>query len=355
MSNGIYIHIPFCLAKCAYCDFNSYSGKMNLRDDYITALISEMKSFSGIEADTVYIGGGTPTVLENKQLERLITAIHETFSLAEDTEFSVESNPATADFEKYSLLKNLGVNRLSIGVQSFRDNELKALSRVHSSADAIEAVLLAKKAGFKNISIDLMEAIPNQTKDSLLENVKKALELPVNHISCYSLIIEEGTPFYDNTPPLPSDEEEREMHHAVCESLEKAGFTHYEISNFGKDGAFSRHNMKYWTGEPYYGFGAGAHSYYGNVRYSNISGIEEYIKAEDKRLEATEISESEAEYERFMLGFRILTGFETRGSFPDKLKALSEKGLISFDGRIAKLTKRGEDLANLVFMEFLSE
>ena len=355
MSNGIYIHIPFCLAKCAYCDFNSYSGKMNLRDDYITALISEMKSFSGIEADTVDIGGGTPTVLENKQLERLITAIHETFSLAEDTEFSVESNPATADFEKYSLLKNLGVNRLSIGVQSFRDNELKALSRVHSSADAIEAVLLAKKAGFKNISIDLMEAIPNQTKDSLLENVKKALELPVNHISCYSLIIEEGTPFYDNTPPLPSDEEEREMHHAVCESLEKAGFTHYEISNFGKDGAFSRHNMKYWTGEPYYGFGAGAHSYYGNVRYSNISGIEEYIKAEDKRLEATEISESEAEYERFMLGFRILTGFETRGSFPDKLKALSEKGLISFDGRIAKLTKRGEDLANLVFMEFLSE
>ena len=328
---------------------------MNLRDDYITALISEMKSFSGIEADTVYIGGGTPTVLENKQLERLITAIHETFSLAEDTEFSVESNPATADFEKYSLLKNLGVNRLSIGVQSFRDNELKALSRVHSSADAIEAVLLAKKAGFKNISIDLMEAIPNQTKDSLLENVKKALELPVNHISCYSLIIEEGTPFYDNTPPLPSDEEEREMHHAVCESLEKAGFTHYEISNFGKDGAFSRHNMKYWTGEPYYGFGAGAHSYYGNVRYSNISGIEEYIKAEDKRLEATEISESEAEYERFMLGFRILTGFETRGSFPDKLKALSEKGLISFDGRIAKLTKRGEDLANLVFMEILSE
>lgn len=355
MSNGIYIHIPFCLAKCAYCDFNSYSGKLGLRDDYITALISEMKSFSGTAADTVYIGGGTPTVLENKQLERLITAIHETFNLAEDTELTVESNPATADFEKYSLLKNLGVNRLSIGVQSFRDNELKALSRVHSSADAIEAVLLAKKAGFKNISIDLMEAIPNQTKDSLLENVKKALELPVNHISCYSLIIEEGTPFYDNTPPLPSDEEEREMHHAVCESLEKAGFTHYEISNFGKDGAFSRHNMKYWTGEPYYGFGAGAHSYYGNVRYSNISGIEEYIKAEDKRLEATEISESEAEYERFMLGFRILTGFETRGSFPDKLKELSEKGLISFDGRIAKLTKRGEDLANLVFMEFLGE
>ena len=326
-----------------------------MRDDYITALISEMKSFSGIEADTVYIGGGTPTVLENKQLERLITAIHETFNLAEDTEFTVESNPAAADFEKYSLLKNLGVNRLSIGVQSFQDNELKALSRVHSSADAIEAVLLAKKAGFKNISIDLMEAIPGQTKDSLLENVKKALELQVNHISCYSLIIEEGTPFYDNTPPLPSDEEEREMHHAVCESLEKAGFTHYEISNFGKGGAFSRHNMKYWTGDPYYGFGAGAHSYYGNVRYSNISGIEEYIKAEDKRLEATEISESEAEYERFMLGFRILTGFETRGSFPDKLKALSEKGLISFDGRIAKLTKRGEDLANLVFMEFLSE
>ena len=326
-----------------------------MRDDYVTALINEMKPFAGISADSVYIGGGTPTVLTNEQFKRLINAIKDNFALADDTEFTVESNPATADKEKYSFLKSLGVNRLSIGVQSFCDSELKALSRVHSSFEATQAVLMAREAGFDNISIDLMEAIPRQTKESLLENVKKAIELSVNHISCYSLIIEEGTPFYDNTPALPSDEEEREMHHAVCESLEKAGFIHYEISNFGKNGKISRHNMKYWTGVPYYGFGAGAHSFYGNVRYSNISGIEEYIKAEDKRFEAIEISETEAECERFMLGFRILTGFETKGKFHEKLKKLSEKGLISYDGKFARLTRLGEDLANLVFMEFLAD
>ena len=326
-----------------------------MADSYIEALITEMKSFKGLSADTVYIGGGTPTVLSEKQLEKLITFVNENFVLSRDTEFTVESNPATASVEKYRLLKSLGVNRLSIGVQSFSDDELKALSRVHSGKEAEFAVLDAKKAGFSNISIDLMEAIPNQSKESLLMNVDKAINLGVNHISCYSLIIEEGTPFYENTPKLPTEEEERDMHYAVCERLEKAGFCHYEISNFGKAGFYSRHNMKYWTGVPYYGFGAGAHSFYNGTRTSNIRSVEDYIKSADKTEEKNEISKTEAEYERFMLGFRILTGFETKGSFPDKIEALAEKGLISFDGKIAKLTKKGEDLANLVFMEFLGE
>ncbi len=326
-----------------------------MADDYIDALISEMKPFSGTFADTVYIGGGTPTVLSDKQLEKLISFVNENFSLSEDVEFTVESNPATASKEKYRLLKSLGVNRLSIGVQSFFDKELKALSRVHSSNEAENAVKDAREAGFSNISIDLMEAIPHQTEESLLKNVDKALALGVNHISCYSLIIEEGTPFYENTPQLPSDEEERKMHHAVCEKLENAGFCHYEISNFSKCGYESKHNLKYWTREPYLGFGAGAHSFYGDVRYSNIKSIEEYIKSENKREEEIKISEKEAEYERFMLGFRILTGFETKGNFSEKIEKLSKEGLISFDGKRAKLTKRGEDLANIVFMEFLGE
>lgn len=326
-----------------------------MADSYIEALISEMKTFSGIEADSVYIGGGTPTVLSEKQLEKIISTVCDNFRLSEDTEFTVESNPATADVSKYRTLYDMGVNRLSIGVQSFNDNELKALSRVHSSSDAVRAITDADIAGFSNISIDLMEAIPHQTKESLLNNVDRALKLPIKHISCYSLIIEEGTPFYDNTPLLPSEEEERDMHYAVCEKLEQNGFCHYEISNYGKKGAFSRHNMKYWKRTPYYGFGAGAHSFYGETRYSNVRNVEEYIKAENKVEEKIAISETEAECERFMLGFRILTGFETKGSFPDKIKALSEKGLISFDGENAKLTKRGEDLANQVFMEFLNE
>ncbi len=326
-----------------------------MADDYIDALISEMAPFSGTEADTVYIGGGTPTVLSEKQLEKLILAVFNNFRLSENTEFTVESNPATADISKYSTLYGMGVNRLSIGVQSFNDNELKALSRVHTAREAVRAVEDAEKAGFSNISIDLMEAIPHQTKESLLKNAETALKLPVKHISCYSLIIEEGTPFYDNTPLLPSEEEEREMHYAVCEKLINAGFCHYEISNFGKKGYESRHNMKYWLREPYYGFGAGAHSFYNETRFSNVRSVEEYIKAKDKTDEKITISQTEAEYERLMLGFRILTGFETKGSFPDKIKMLSEKGLVSFDGCTAKLTRRGEDLANQVFMEFLNE
>ncbi len=353
MSNGIYIHIPFCLKKCAYCDFNSYGGKTHLIDSYIDALIKEMEEFKGLTADTVYIGGGTPTILSETQLERLIKKVKELFILSDDAEFTIESNPATADLSKYKKLFSLGVNRLSIGVQSFSDRELSVLSRVHSSLDAELAVKLAKEAGFTNISIDLMEAIPHQTKESLMENVKKAMSLGVNHISVYSLIIEEGTPFYENTPELPSEDEERKMHHALCEEMEKSGFIHYEISNFAKEGFYSRHNLKYWLREPYYGFGAGAHSFYNGKRFSNILSIEEYIKADKKIKEAIEISKEEAENERFMLGFRILTGFDTKGNFEEKIKELENKGLVETFGTNAKLTKKGEDLANLVFMEFV--
>ncbi len=355
MSNGIYIHIPFCLAKCAYCDFNSYQGKTDMIPSYIDALLGEMEQFKGVLADTVYIGGGTPTILSLKQLEKLILKIKEIFVLEDDYEFTVESNPAAGNFEKYKLLRELGVNRLSIGVQSFHDNELLSLSRVHSGKEAKRAVEDAKKAGFTNISIDLMEAIPNQTKESLLKNVKKAVSLGVSHISAYSLIIEEGTPFYKNTPSLPSEDEEREMHHALCEELEKEGFCHYEISNFAKDGKVSRHNLKYWKREPYLGFGAGAHSFYNGKRFSNVLGIEYYIKSEKKIKEEIEISEKEGEMERFMLGFRILTGFDTKGNFKEKTEKLEGMGLISMKGNFARLTKKGEDLANLVFMEFVGD
>ena len=355
MSNGIYIHIPFCLSKCAYCDFNSKAGALYLAEDYITSLIGEMKKFRGITADSVYIGGGTPTVLSDELTEKLLYSVNDIFSLPPDTEFTVESNPATADVKKYRLLKKYGVNRLSIGVQSFNDNELLALSRIHSSRDAVNAVLFAKESGFTNIGIDLMEGIPEQTLKSLEHSLEEALKLDVKHISVYSLIIEEGTPFYKDTPPLPSEDKEREMYSLTKKMLSENGFLHYEISNYAKEGFRSRHNTKYWTREDYYGFGAGAHSFYGNVRYENIRDIKSYIASCDKTAAKTIISETEAEYERFMLGFRMLDGFDTKGHFKDKINKLKQGGLIVIKGSSARLSERGEDLANLVFMEFLGD
>lgn len=355
MNNGIYIHIPFCRSKCAYCDFNSKAGIMELADVYIDALIAEMKSFGSIEADSVYIGGGTPTVLSENQLDRLLSSVNESFLLKENTEFTVETNPATADRGKYALLKSHGVNRLSIGVQSFNVNELSALSRIHTPADAENAVYLAKECGLDNISIDLMEGIPRQSVESLGHSLARALSLGVKHVSVYSLIIEEGTPFYENTPPLPDEDTEREMYSLTRNILTKNGFRHYEISNYAMPGFEARHNMKYWERAPYYGFGAGAHSFYNNTRYENIREVEKYIAADSKVAYKEEISEDEALKEKFMLGFRMLDGFDTKGQFEAKIQKLYKSGLIERNGNTVKLSERGEDLANLVFMEFVGD
>lgn len=355
MNNGIYIHIPFCRSKCAYCDFNSKAGIMELADTYVDALIAEMKALGNVEADSVYIGGGTPTVLSEKQLDRVLSAINDCFLLKENAEFTVETNPATADRRKYSLLKNYGVNRLSVGVQSFNENELLALSRIHTPADAENAVYTAKECGIENISIDLMDGIPYQSPESLKYSIDRALSLGVRHISVYSLIIEEGTPFYENTPPLPDEDAEREMYALTRKILTENGFRHYEISNYAKPGYEAYHNMKYWKRAPYYGFGAGAHSFYNNTRYENIREVEKYIAADCKVVYTEEISASEALKEKFMLGFRMLDGFDTKGQFEEKIHKLHRNGLIERNGNWVRLTEKGEDLANLVFMEFVGD
>lgn len=355
MNNGIYIHIPFCLAKCAYCDFNSRAGALALAKPYIKALTDEMRAFSGLSCDTVYIGGGTPTVLGEEELSALLTAVRNDFDLSDDTEFTVESNPATADVGKYELLRSFGVNRLSIGVQSFIDEELSALSRIHTAEEALRAIDDAKAAGFTNISLDLMEGIPHQTLDSLSYSLSRAISSGVTHISVYSLILEEGTPFYAHPPVLPTEDEERAMYHRTRSVLTQNGFCHYEISNYAKKGYASRHNTKYWTGVPYYGFGAGAHSFYGDTRYENEPDIETYINADDKRIGALAISEREKKAERFLLGFRMLDGVDTRGEYEEKLSRLASEGLIVIENGRARLTERGEDLANQVFMEFVGD
>lgn len=324
-------------------------------DGYVERLIREIKSFKGLKADTVYIGGGTPTVLSSENLLEIVKTLYDEFDIDENAEFTIESNPATADALKYKALVDAGVNRISIGVQSFHDDELSALSRIHSGKEAKKAVLDAKEAGFKNISIDLMEGIPKQTIKSFAESLETALSLDVDHISVYSLIIEEGTSFYKNTPELPDEDEDREMYRYAIDALKAHGYQHYEISNFAKPGCKSRHNTKYWTREPYYGFGAGAHSFYNNKRYENVHGVEEYIKSESAVESVIDITRAEAENEVFMLGFRMLEGFDTKGLFKDKLKKLLKEGLIEIEGDKARLSSYGLDFANRVFVEFIGD
>lgn len=355
MNNGIYIHLPFCLSKCAYCDFNSRADVWHLADDYLEALLGEMKRASGLRADSVYIGGGTPTAFGDDRLKQLLEAVQTCFVLDENSEFTVESNPKTASQETYRMMRACGVNRISLGVQSFVDKELSALSRIHTAKEAQSAVLTAHEAGFSNISLDLMEGIPHQTVESFSDTLTEALKLPVTHISVYALMIEEGTPFYEHTPPLPDEEEERAMHALAGQMLAEHGFVRYEISNYAKDGFRSYHNTKYWTRAPYYGFGAGAHSFYDGVRRANISDVASYIRAADKTCEVTKLTENEDRAERFMLGFRLMEGVRTQGEFSEKLEKLKAQGLITIENGLARLTERGEDVANLVFMEFLGD
>ncbi len=326
-----------------------------MADDYLSALIGEMRQFSGLEADSVYIGGGTPTAFGDWRLEKLLNAVHDCFVLDEGCEFTVESNPKTASENTYRMLQAYGVNRISIGVQSFVDRELSALSRVHTAKEAYRSVLTADRAGFSNISIDLMEGIPLQTKESFAHTLDEAVKLPISHISVYALMIEEGTPFYEKTPPLPDEEEERAMHALAGQVLKGHGFARYEISNYAKDGFCSYHNTKYWTRAPYYGFGAGAHSFYDGVRRANIGDVASYIRLADKTAERTVLTEQEAEAERFMLGFRMMDGVEVKGEFTEKLEKLKSQGLIVIENGFARLSERGEDVANLVFMEFLGD
>ena len=364
---GLYIHIPFCIKKCKYCDFNSFSACREEKATYLDALILEMEKYRGEAVDTIFIGGGTPTSLTAEQLEKLLKNVQEKFVLAELCEFTVEANPKTLDEEKLEILKKYGVNRLSIGVQSFNDNELLALGRVHTGIEAEETIRLAKKY-FDNISIDLMCAIPNQTKDSFKKNLEKAFSLNPSHISCYSLILEEGTPLFDENEKgnlvLPDENEEREIYDiAVCE-MEKHGYGQYEISNFAKSGFESRHNKKYWQCDEYIGIGLSAHSYIDGVRFSNTDDFSSYIKGEFATGEKEVLSKEDKMSEFMFLGLRMTDGVsetEFAGRFGENLEKVFEKPLLKFknmgmieekDDRIC-LSKKAISVSNQIMCEFI--
>lgn len=364
---GLYIHIPFCIKKCKYCDFNSFSACENEKAAYINALILEMKRYQGECVDTVFIGGGTPTSLKAESLELLLKSIQSIFVLSKSCEFTVEANPKTLDENKLETLKKYGVNRLSIGVQSFLDNELLALGRVHTAKDAEETILLAKEY-FDNVSIDLMCSIPYQTEESFRKNLEKAFSLAPSHISCYSLILEEGTPLYDENEKgnlvLPDEDTEREFYRIAVDEMEKHGYLQYEISNFAKVGFESRHNKKYWQCDEYIGVGLSAHSYLDGVRFSNTDDFSSYIKGNLESGEREVLSKEDKMSEFMFLGLRMMSGVsktEFAKRFSEDMKKVFEKPLLKFkklgmivekDDRIC-LSKDAISVSNQIMCEFI--
>ncbi len=288
-NSGVYVHIPYCIKKCNYCDFNSYSDKdiWNLRDSYFNALIKEIKLISEYTEDkcfdSIYFGGGTPTAVETEYIIRILCELKKHFGISKDSEITIECNPKTADYSKLKKLRECGINRISIGLQSIFDDTLKMLGRAHNFKDFEECYDISRKAGFENITVDLMFGLPEQTILKWKETIDYAVRLDINHISAYCLKIEEGTPFYDMELNLPSDDESREMYDLLVKRLDECGFKRYEISNFARNGCISRHNTKYWDGVEYVGLGSGASSYLYGVRYSNEFDVKEYIRLMEKR------------------------------------------------------------------------
>ena len=364
--NGIYIHIPFCKRKCKYCDFVSYAGRIDYADAYLDVLECEMKKYAGEKADTVFVGGGTPSVLSAKQLTRLTKSVFDTFDIAKSYEFTVEVNPGTLDARKTDAWLLGGVNRVSVGVQSFNDTELRAVGRIHTSDEACRAVTDLSKAGFKNISIDLMTALPDQTMDSLKNTLRTAVSLPITHISAYSLIIEDGTPLaeeYDaGTLNLPSEDEDREMYSYVIDYLAENGFNQYEISNFAKEGYECAHNIKYWTFEPYIGLGVAAHSFDGNNRAYNTSDFSEYTRGAEREVSALTKRDRMSEF--IITGLRMNSGISSsrfaelfgetlEDAYGSILTKFESMGLIKHAGDCYSLTRRGIDVSNSVLCEFV--
>lgn len=384
---GIYIHIPFCKKKCEYCDFKSYAGKEKLIDDYIKCLKYELKEVgNGNKLDyennldklaiikTIYIGGGTPSLIDSRYINEILEIVKQNYTLDDDLEITIEVNPGTVNEEKLEQYKKSGINRLSIGLQSTHDRLLKKIGRIHSYDDFFNTFKLARKVGFQNINVDLMLGLPEQSIEDLKLSIEEIIKLNPEHISVYSLIIEEGTPFYKkleaNELELPKDEVERKMYWSVKKELEKSGYTHYEISNFAKKGYESKHNLACWNQEEYIGFGIAAHSYTNNVRYSNIDDIEQYIKNFETNKEIDnfvfhEKQNKESKMKEFMmLGLRKINGisiqeFKNRFAlnpifvYRKELEKLVDEQLIEIDGNIIKLTNKGLDLANLVWEEFV--
>lgn len=371
---GMYVHIPFCKRKCDYCDFVSYSNKDSKIEEYVEAVKKEIQ-LQKIKSKitSIYIGGGTPSYIESKYIKEIVAEISAK-NVSKDAEITIEVNPGTVTLEKLKDYKEAGINRLSIGLQSAQNELLKQIGRIHNYEQFLETYKMARKVGFKNINVDLMLGLPNQRIKDLKESLEAVIELQPEHISVYSLIVEDGTPIANKIEQgifeLPEEETERNMYWYIKNTLELNGYRHYEISNFAKTGYESRHNMNCWKQKEYVGIGLAAHSYRDITRYSNTEQMGEYIRNVQKgNLERNRIiheiqKEDDTKKEYMILGLRQIDGVkisEFKEKFVDnpiylfrnELKKLVDKELISIDENTIKLTNKGIDLANLVWEEFI--
>lgn len=344
---ALYIHIPFCKKKCNYCDFVSCAGKEGLIDDYVQALCREMRGMQDAQWETVFIGGGTPTLLSPKHYEKILSSV----LCVPCSELSIESNPGTADKSKLKALRQLGINRLSIGAQSFNDDYLKILGRIHSSADIFRFYDDARSVGFDNINLDLIFALPGQTFEQWKTDLQTAIFLKPNHLSAYNLQIEENTPFYGKVEAL-SEEAELAMYEYTIETLTATGYNHYEISNFAKPGYECKHNINYWKNGNYIGIGAGAHSHVDGKRWANPDSIEDYI---EHRAASFVTSINNHKRETIFLGLRLLEGVPIGQfhGFEKEVSDLTEKGLLQRKNGYYRLTRQGLYLGNIVFSKFV--
>ncbi|MFC7393293.1 radical SAM family heme chaperone HemW [Scopulibacillus cellulosilyticus] len=373
---GAYVHIPFCEHICYYCDFNKVFIEKQPVDDYLNALekeIIEGLSENDSRIETIFIGGGTPTALDNKQFHKLLQIIERHLVASELKEYTIEANPENLNETKLKLMRSYGVTRLSLGVQAFQNDLLKEIGRPHSRTDVFDIFQKARQAGFNNISIDLMFGLPNQTEKMLKESIDIAMTLQPEHISIYSLQVEPKTIFYNRMKKgklhLPGQDIEAEMFELVISELEKNGYTHYEISNFAKNGFESRHNLLYWNNEQYFGFGAGSHGYVKDNRVVNAGPIKNYIKlVEDTgraQTAAHPVTRKEKIEEELFLGLRKLSGVQKKrfyekfqcqieDLYSEEIKRLVEQGLLYEDEDKIALTRQGVFLGNDVFEAFLA-
>lgn len=391
----LYVHIPFCVSKCAYCDFLSAPAGAEERAAYVDALIREIRcmknKYDEYRVSTVFLGGGTPSVLDGDDTARIFEALQGSFDLAEDAEVTIEANPGTVTAEKLAVWRAAGINRLSIGLQSADDRELKLLGRIHTWQDFLETYSLARKAGFANINVDLISAIPGQTQAGWEKTLRTVAELGPEHISAYSLIIEEGTPFFEHYgeggkrqdtdwaawPPLPDEDEDRAIYEATARLLQEYGYHRYEISNYAKEGYECRHNLGYWERTEYLGLGLGSSSLIRECRFHNTADMEKYLGAfsegeetaseeacEKIREEKESLTREEQMAEFMFLGLREMKGVslhrfrecfdtELEQVYGEQIRKLKREGLLEEENRRLRLTPRGIDISNYVFCEFV--
>lgn len=358
---GLYLHIPFCVKKCAYCDFYSITDASR-KADYVSALVRDLRVYgercADYTADTVYIGGGTPTCLGAELLGAVLQAVRECFALADNAEITVECNPESTDRAVLEAMRAYGVNRLSFGVQAAHDAELKRIGRIHDFAQAKRAVELARACGFSNISLDLMYGLPNQTQAQFLDSVEQCLTLAPQHLSCYGLKLEPATPMGRENPILPDDDEQADTYLALCAKLRENGFEHYEISNFARPGFRSRHNFKYWDLSEYLGLGPGAHSFLNGCRFSFARDISTYISGTSIPHAEEEVADFQRQGEYLMVRLRTSDGADMldlterygidTAPYEQVFRTLEKHGLTAHEGTRWHLTEQGFLVSNSI-------